>query len=793
MTPGADGKPRSIWMPGRFRVVEGRPGKRTYHVLTIRDLTPGKRYAYRIFDPGAVPTGQEKRWGAEAPWRREYSFSTLAPAGRMTVIRVPVKVLLMPNVWNVQSAHADPANPAPAPSRMRDADIQRIRDEYAVAARFFFVNSGMRVWYDFNFFVDDRIQRWGPEPEGASGPYRGLPLCRSYGGQDYMGPGGGDFTILDTKDIRRTRKQPVYEPFPYVGQIEQAFPRRWVPARKAWEFYGSGGGTYGLDEWDRGISGRSQYLGGSDTAWLTTHEYHHQIESIGSFSLANREDDRVIFDHFFPRKRERKPDGTWDEWVWSTSWKHGEHWDGIARFDRMLTTVQWLRLHFGETITVADADGDGVPDSDPRLPFDEKRFGSDPKRPRTDGLMGDLAKARLSTWAPAPLTDSWRKAPQRRIMPNPRKADSDGDGLADGVDPYPLYPWAPFIWPVTATTDGSDAEWANVPLAGRVADHGVVAEFRQSHDEAAYYACFKLTGEWQRVWVGLDGEGQGYYTTNSTYAFEIRRSEGSEPAAVRPASANKCAGMVWKVGRSGDGAAVVEIMIPNRGDSLWFWQGGGREVGASISLWTTDGKPLSIYEPYALFYARMLERHGKTELPPGAPQELQAGPGVVEHDFANGAGDWKAGKGWASLGGAMLYTDGPEDANQLLLNGPNVRDFDLWAEFDAANDLHIGAWRTDTATPSNVNDYVAFLGGFGNARSAIRAFGAEIGAEESGISAGRHTVQLSRRNGHLWVLYNGKPFMYGRDPNPDATVSRYGFLGGWGGAQRIWRVRLRTY
>jgi len=676
---------------------------------------------------------------------------------------------------------------------MPQADLNRIREEYRVASRFLFVNNGMRVWYDFVIFVDDRIQRWGDEPAAASGVYKGLPLCRSYGGQDYVGPGGGDFTIVDTRRLQEKNTQRVYEPFPYVGQIEQAFPRRWNPTKKVWEFYGSGGGTLGLDDWASGIPGRSQYLGGSDTAWLTTHEYHHQIESLGAFSLANREDDRVIFDHFFPRKREKKADGSWDEWVWSTSWKHGEHWNGIAYFDRMLTPVQWLRLHFGQTITVSDTDEDGVPDDDPRLPFDEKRFGSDPHRARTDGVMTDLAKAQLSTWAPAPLTDTWKKAPLKLVRPDPRRTDSDGDGLPDTVDPYPLYPWQPFIWPATMSVDGDQADWAGIPLSGRAEGNGVIIEFRQAHDDNAYYACFVMRGPWQRVWVGLDGEGQGFYTTNSTYAFDIRPGNDAEPATVRPGSSNGCPGMRWKAGRAPNGSVIVEVEIPNRGDGIWFWQGGGREVGASISAWTLDGKPLSVYEPYDLFYARMLERYGRTELPAGSPAELQPGEGVAEYTFTEGQGPWTlGGEGWVLRDGAMRYVGGPDNTNQLLLTGLNARAFDLWVEFEAANDFHMGAWLPNTKTPDNMTDYVVFMGGFGNARSAIRAYGTEVGAEDSGLAPGVHRAQFTRRNGTLWVLYDGKPFLFGRDPTPDVRVDRIGFLGGWGGAQVIHRVRLRT-
>jgi len=140
----------------------------------------------------------------------------------------------------------------------------------------------------------------------------------------------------------------------------------------------------------------------------------------------------------------------------------------------------------------------------------------------------------------------------------------------------------------------------------------------------------------------------------------------------------------------------------------------------------------------------------------------------------------------------MRYVGGPDNTNQLLLTGLNARAFDLWVEFEAANDFHMGAWLPNTKTPDNMTDYVVFMGGFGNARSAIRAYGTEVGAEDSGLSPGVHRAQFTRRNGTLWVLYDGRAFLFGRDPTPDARVDRIGFLGGWGGAQVIHRVRLRT-
>jgi hypothetical protein len=407
--------------------------------------------------------------------------------------------------------------------------------------------------------------------------------------------------------------------------------------------------------------------------------------------------------------------------------------------------------------------------------------------------MGDLAKMQISTWAPSPLTSTWTKAPLPRIQPDPRRTDSDGDGLADAEDPFPLYPWPPLIWPMTAQVDGKAEEWQSVPLSGRGVTPGLEITFKQGHDDAAYYACFRLKGNYQRIAVALDGEGQGYYTTNSTYAFDIVPGENGGPPAVRPTSGNRCPGMAWKSGLE-NGSATVEIAIPNRGESLWFWTGGGREVGAAVSAWTKDGRPLSLYEPYTFLYARMLERNGRAALPPGAPAEVAEGPGVQSVDFTRLPLDkrWEFVRGnWEYRDGAVRFVRGEDGENYLYLEEFDTVDFDIWAEFEAANDMHIAAWSKETARTDNMNDYVAFLGGYGNARSVIRLFGQEAAAEDVGISPGRHTMQLTRREKQLWLLYDGKPLLWAPDTQPQRRVHRLGFLGGWGGAQVLYRIRLR--
>ena len=61
-------------------------------------------------------------------------------------------------------------------------------------------------------------------------------------------------------------------------------------------------------------------------------------------------------------------------------------------------------------------------------------------------------------------------------------------------------------------------------------------------------------------------------------------------------------------GNDADGEDVIEFSLPNAADEKsWHWHRGGRDIGACIFVTATDGKIYSIYEPYVLFYARMLE------------------------------------------------------------------------------------------------------------------------------------------------------------------------------------------
>lgn len=802
------GEPCNTWKPegewedvwkDEVRVVEdGTTGR--WHRLVVRDLKPCTRYYYRLYDMGTEPTVEEARWGAARDWSREFAVNTLSPHGCRTVVRVPVKVLVMPNVYSMYGVRGSDGTYPALPGLVGPAEKEKIVREFKLAERFWFVNNGFRVWYDLQIFWDERPQHWGEVPADAPDEYKALVPCRSFSGEEYKFPGGGTFTIVDLNDIEKTNLAPVEDE--YVGQIENAQLRFYDARSGEWKYRTSGGGTFGVFNWDKGVPGRSQFLG-DDVAWLTCHEYHHQIESLGTYSGLDREDDHVIYDHFINRHRFQKASGEWDETPWDLSAKCGDHWSGIAMTDRKLTELQWLRMYFGSPVLAVDRDMDGVPDGgmfcDGKLPFTEADFGSDENKRCTDGLVDDFTKARESIWSGGIMQPWFARRPEENVRPSPVSADSDDDGVPDAVDPLPLVPYEPYIWPLTAEVDGDPSEWGSTPLGGSKTVDGLCVSFKQAHDESAYYALLTFPVGVTEVMLELDGEGHGIFSGNDApggsrdyYEFRIRPAGSGYD--IRKAGRFEGTRSAYSVK---DGMVRVEISIENRGESSWYWKGGGHEIGSIVTFRLADKSAYSLGDGYQPVYCFMLPTSGVAKCPVAAPEELQASAADAGLDFSGSADmtGWESTAEWweVSDGALCLKSGMPGNATAYLLapgftgNG----DFTVFMEFSAERDAVLGAFAKTTTVVDPGQDSVGFLGGYGNRLSKIRLKGfGEVSEKELGLSSGKHTMQFSRRGKFFFLVYDGELVCWYAD-NTKRPAERLGVLGCAGSKLKVYRLFVK--
>jgi len=150
-------------------------------------------------------------------------------------------------------------------------------------------------------------------------------------------------------------------------------------------------------------------------AWLFVHEFHHQVDE--DFC------------------RSGYPEYPHADYPAQLKGRFGEHFDFNAYILRSWPEDTWLKLKAPsigkpKVYAVEDSDNDRFPDYAPSLPFDEVRFGSymNSTDSDKDGLS-DREEFLAGIFFPS----------------NPLSSDTDGDGIPDGKDPYPLYPTATYI------------------------------------------------------------------------------------------------------------------------------------------------------------------------------------------------------------------------------------------------------------------------------------------------------------------------------------------------------------
>jgi hypothetical protein len=318
-----------------------------------------------------------------------------------------------------------------------------------------------------------------------------------------------------------------------------------------------GGGLTSFAYSTFGIGGRA--------AWLFAHEFHHQIDAF--FNRSGYLE--------YPLNH---PDAT------VQPGRYGQHWDCNAFFLRSWGDEEWLSCRFGKVLLVDDADGDGVPDRDERLPFDEKRLGSDLAKADTDGDgLDDLAEVMAGTFRGA----------------NPRSADSDGDGVSDGADVEALlagFSTSRGLRAGAVTLDGllAPGEWQEL---GTIAEPRARILGRWSREALSFAV---ESARPLRAHLDVDAAGDGWFLEDDNVSIEldVGRGDASAPPRTQPASARTAGG-------SAGGRFIAELSLPM--SELPRLKGAPARFGLSIRVTYREGegetardRELFLGEPWSL-------------------------------------------------------------------------------------------------------------------------------------------------------------------------------------------------
>ncbi|GMV37164.1 MAG: hypothetical protein AMXMBFR61_16720 [Fimbriimonadales bacterium] len=231
----------------------------------------------------------------------------------------------------------------------------------------------------------------------------------------------------------------------------------------------------------------SQYEGMSDTdatvVWGFTHEFGHALDLVLCAWSGHPE---MLFNHF-PWAYPLPPGIHFDA---------GPHFDGMGEVLRIYNAYHDFQPPWDGYIEVVDADGDGVPDDDSRVPIDEARFGSSAASADTDGDG---------------LSDFDEMCAGRYAGSNPNVQDTDGDALPDGQDPWPLVRMSPVLWqaatdPVMDGDADASYEWLSDGFVFSK-DATLTMQVRACWRPDALYLHF-TSNKSVRVWICLDGSAE---------------------------------------------------------------------------------------------------------------------------------------------------------------------------------------------------------------------------------------------------------------------------------------------
>lgn len=279
--------------------------------------------------------------------------------------------------------------------------------------------------------------------------------------------------------------------------------------------------------------------------WTFVHEFQHSLDSIVHKAPQGGS---MLTCHFLDNYP--LPEGE--------VFDAGDFYDGIGEILRRFEGYLSLPPPWTGYLETVDADADGMPDEDSRLPWDEARFGSDPDAADTDGDgRDDLAEFCAGLYSGA----------------DPRVPDTDGDAIPDGLDEYPLSDFSGVI-PFGTLRKGEIPE--NRLSKGAFFDPagcGKDLTIHASWDNDRLYFTFTSTKAF-RIVVHIDGSGHlGPFESDRMVAMEAPAAQGGDvytrEAALEAAFGNpylylgeNILGEGWVQSMEKEGGRVLWVAVP---------------------------------------------------------------------------------------------------------------------------------------------------------------------------------------------------------------------------------------
>lgn len=357
-------------------------------------------------------------------------------------------------------------------------EIERIQSQIEDGIRFYWMNSGMNLFIDNDFIIVDEK----------------LFHHQIFGSQWWYPP--------KPEWINKAIEQAGKKVEDYVAVLFLACVRDYNETTDKYELRGRGGGftagigansQYGLSYWEVTHANH-----GSGNNWLMVHEFHHQLDEL--FLVSGYPE--YWFNHFSPTV--------------NTAADFGEHFDGNAWILKNWPVANWYDLKFGELRFTIDEDMDGIPDDDARLPFDENRLHSSHRSADTDGdNITDLDEVLFSNWIIEGCGETYGGS---TLFPDLINPDTDEDGLADGVDPYPLYAFEPKI--CYGTIDTTIPVNSN-PIFTRLLDNRIHASVYAQWDSISLSFAFKMDRR-APVKLMIDADANGWFIGRDNYLIYLK-------------------------------------------------------------------------------------------------------------------------------------------------------------------------------------------------------------------------------------------------------------------------------